>query len=106
MVEDLQSFSTEGIKVSNEVFYGAFIGLKGDLRFHKDTTAGLTRSYANLGTTNYLMMCSYCHAGLQEYPFEESLEEPERAQSLWKDRPWNEDERPVLASLTFDSARA
>lgn len=106
VVEDLQSFSTEGIKVSNEVFYGAFIGLKGDLRFHKDTTAGLTRSYANLGKTNYLMMCSYCHAGLQEYPFEESLEEPEWAQSLWKDRPWNEDERPVLASLAFDSARA
>ena len=102
MAENAQDFFERGVCGANgEVFYGVFIGLKGDLKFHKDITVGLTRSYANMGRTRHLMMCSYCFAGLEAYPFEETDEEPEWSQTLHAARPWERD--PVLCSIPFDS---
>ena len=102
VAENAQDFFERGVCGANgEVFYGAFIGLKGDLKFHKDITVGLTRSYANMGRTRHLMMCSYCFAGLEAYPFEEIDEEPQWSQTLFAARPWGHP--PVLSSIAFDS---
>lgn len=97
-----KDFFENGVRLPNgEVFYGAFIGLKGDLKFHKDVTVSLKRCYANMGSKNYLMMCSFCHAGLREYPFEETDEVPRWSETLFVDRPWETD--PFLATIPFDS---
>ena len=103
VTEDAINFFEKGIIVNDQTYYGAFLGLKGDLKFHKDVTISLTRCYANLGTTRSLMMCQYCWAGLTEYPFEEVDECPSWSQTMFADRPWRAP--PVFAQVPFDRAK-
>lgn len=100
VTEDAVNFFEKGIVVDDQIYYGAFLGLKGDLKFHKDVTISLTRCYANLGKTRSLMMCSFCWAGLAEYPFEEVDECPNWSQTMFADRPWRTP--PVFAQVPFD----
>lgn len=102
--ENARQFFHNGVSLPDgDVFYGAFIGLKGDLKFHKDVTVGLKRCYANMGSKNHLMMCSFCHAGLQRYPFEETDEVPQWSETMFVDRPWDVD--PFVSSIPFDSQK-
>ena len=96
-----QVFFENGIMVDNQVYFGAFVGLKGDLKFHKEVTVGLTRCYANLGKKNLLKMCSFCWAGSANFPFEEVSECPAWTSTMYRDRPWTSD--PFVAKIPFDS---
>jgi len=101
VTEEATSFFENGIMVDNQVYFGAFVGLKGDLKFHKEVTVGLTRCYANLGKKNLLKMCSFCWAGSANFPFEEVSECPAWTSTMYRDRPWTSD--PFVAKIPFDS---
>ena len=102
-VEDACDFFENGVEVNGTTYFGAYLGLKGDLKFHKEVTLGLSRSYANMGRRRDLMMCSLCWAGLPQFPFEEVDEVPAWSTTEFRDRPWIGN--PVLTGLPFDQQK-
>ena len=98
---DLRRLFYEGLVVgegaTQQSFFVAVIGIKGDLAFHKDVYQ-LQRSYAHVGTTSTGPICHACHAG-DIVRFEDYSENPEWVQSLFATRPWNDEVQPALCNI-------
>ena len=101
VASNLADLFNNGFWASGVHYHAALIGSKGDLKFQKEIQ-NLTRSYANMGRTRALHMCSLCKAGVPEYPMEDTQLEPAWRHSLFSDRPWLENEPPSFDSIPFD----
>ena len=81
-------------------FFGAFLGMKGDLKFHHQV-GHLSRSYFNLGPRTLRGICHLCSAGMEGYEFESLDDEASWLQTMYEEPPWK-DGPPSLASIPFD----
>ena len=97
---ELKSLFCDGMECCGQRFYVALLGNKGDLKHMAEKVAHLTRSYAHMGKTNMLHMCSLCMAGGPGYPWDELAERPAWVDTLFHSRPW--DETPHLCTIPFD----
>ena len=104
VADDLTSLYNSGFKGRDEhdVFYGALIGSKGDLKFQAQTIASMTRSYANMSTKNEYRMCSLCRAGDPDCPMEDVGLEPVWQRTLFFERPWQSDNEPPFTRIPYD----
>ena len=99
---DFQQLFQHGVTLSNGMtVFASLVSIKGDMDFHKKT-AKLSRSYANLGSVNLIEICHQCLAGGSDFAFEDYNETPAWTQSLYVQRPWNED--PYFSVIPFDAA--
>ena len=80
-------------------YFGAVIGIKGDMDFHKKAMR-LTRSYSNLG--NDIEICHHCKAGGPHYGFEDYSENPAWEESLYQERPWPLEDPPPFSLVPYD----
>lgn len=101
--EDMRGLYEHGVRIGDSTWYGICIGMKGDMKFYAETTCNFNRSFANLGRKNESMMCYLCHAGTEEYPFEEVDDIPSWTRSIGLTRPWLANETPHLATVQFHS---
>ena len=99
VASDLRSLATEGILVGSERFFGACIGVKGDLDFHRQIY-DLLRSYQHVGTKYTGKICHACMAGGNGPAFEDYSENPQWVATLFQARPWNTNQAtPALATI-------
>ena len=66
--EDFKSLFLNGLQVAGKTFFCAIIGCKENLKHMAEKWEVLDRSYAHLGRTRELGMCSLCLAGLPGTP--------------------------------------
>lgn len=103
MTENLKVLFTDGFNFSDDQpIYGAVIGMKGDMDYHKKVM-NLSRSYSNLGRVNEYGMCHACNAGLPGCPFEDFSERPNWISSIHQDRPWDLTDTPVVSEIPYNS---
>ena len=88
-----------GLVVYGRTYYFACLGLKGDMEFHAQALH-LTRSYHNVGTRNYKMVCAECHAGAEDVPFEDVNPGAAWEQTLCASFPW--EAPPPFTHLPFE----
>ena len=107
VASDMKQLYEDGIKVqgAEDIWYGVLIGIKGDQKFHAETAGEFSRSYASLGKTQELEMCSWCLAGPHPFAFEEVDHEPNWSQTQFSSRPWRNDTPPILSTIPFDASR-
>lgn len=97
-----ESLFYDGVALTNgSIMYAAVINIKGDMDWHKKSM-GLCRSYGNLGHDS--MICHHCHAGANNFPFEDYREDPDWATTFYRDRPWSTDDPPALSRIPYDDA--
>ena len=102
VTNDLTELFYNGVQVSNsETFYGAVINIKGDMAFHKSTMS-LTRSYSNVTAGTEVPICHACAAGSPGVAFEDVTEDPCWVPTLFFERPWPQDNPPVLSRIPYD----
>ena len=97
VARDLCSLFTEGILVGTKRFFGACIGVKGDLDFHRQLYS-LLRSYAHVGTKYTGQICHACLAGGTGPAFEDYSELPQWVPTLFQSRPWDANSVPPVLS--------
>ena len=88
-----------GIVVHGHTYYFACLGLKGDMEFHAQALH-LTRSYHNIGTRNFKMVCAECHAGAEDVPFEDVNAGAAWEKTLCASFPWQA--QPPFTQLPFE----
>lgn len=98
IVQDFHSLLTEGLVVNGQRWYGACVGMKGDLKWFQKL-GGLDRAFGSQTAANKAM-CHQCLAGTANLPFEDSDHHP-----LWKDsefsqRPYHA--RSVILHVPFE----
>lgn len=98
---NLKTLFDEGFDLDGAPMFGAVLAIKGDMDFHKKTMS-LSRSYANLGDRNDISMCHSCMAGSPGCRFEDFSEAPEWEATMHLERPWPQDNPPVLAQLPYN----
>ena len=103
LATDLANLFQQGLQVGDNRFFIALIGCKGDLKQQREFFAELTRSYANLGTKNELMICQHCYAGAPGYNFDNPLDDPNWASTLYAARPWLT--LPPFGKVPFDAIK-
>ena len=104
LASDLHELFHKGVEVPGRgLVYGAVIGLKGDMDWHKKCMH-LTRSWLHAGQESAGEICHCCLAGNRNFPFEDYSENPRWSQSLLSSRPWSNSNPPSLLSIPFDAA--
>ena len=101
--EELAHLFHTGISVDGRVYFFACLGLKGDMEFHAQSM-NLTRSYHNVGTRRFKMVCVECHAGAEDVPFEDVNPKAAWESTICGTFPWTED--PPFSSLPFEDWRS
>ena len=101
LVKSLQKLFFDGVPTKNGLIFAAVVGIKGDLDFHKKVM-GLTRSYANIGTKNYLEICHLCLAGRRGISAEDYSETPQWLQTVCCERPWSTQNPPTMSNIPYD----
>ena len=96
--EELGLLFHAGMEVDGHTHYFACLGLKGDMEFHAQAL-NLTRSYHNIGTRNYKMVCAECHAGAEDVPFEDVNAGAAWEKTICASFPWSH--RPPFTPLPF-----
>ena len=99
---DLSSLFNEGVNVSGQQFFGALVGVKGDLEFQVEITK-MTRSYANVGTVREREFCPDCRAGSAGVPAMGFQAVPVWTRSLFMDEPW--EVLPPLNKIPFSTVK-
>eukprot|EP00438_Fugacium_kawagutii_P026262 Skav211348 [mRNA] locus=scaffold1797:226822:247353:- [translate_table: standard] len=99
--EDMIDLFENGMQAGGSTWHGILVGVKGDMKWHAEIAGNFTRSYGNLGRKNRLMMCSLCHAGLPQFPFEEIDHVPAWSTTMGLTRPWEADAEPHFARIPF-----
>ena len=87
--KDLGNVCRNGIRMGDDVYNVAVVGMTGDLEYHAKIGL-LTRSYQNVGHRNFLPICPECLAGDIRYPFEDVSSNPLWKQSLYRSPPWSQ----------------
>lgn len=101
---ELRQLFFEGITVRGRVWTVALLGMKGDLKWHVQI-GRLQRHYGTKGRKRSLAMCPECYAGIRGYPYEDVGSCPKWTHTLWRARPWDENEPPTITIAPFDSAQ-
>ena len=96
LAADLSRLFVEGVHIGNQVYYGAIVGVKGDLDWHRQAYE-LFRSYSHVGTLWTGPICHACEAGGQGPMFEDYSEAPAWAATLYSQRPFTS--QPALSTL-------
>ena len=91
-----------GVPHGGSTYRCAVIGVKGDLEFFLET-AGLNRSYQNIGTSVAYPFCPDCRAGFQGIPGIDTRDVPGWRSTLYSDEPW--DVLPILNRIPFASTK-
>ena len=99
--EDLTALHRDGLTLQGRTFYFSVLGVKGDLKFHHQL-GHLTRSYYNVGTTKNHAICSFCMAGVDGCPFEDTSSEAKWRDTMFCTKPWLEDQPPIFATIPYD----
>ena len=101
LAQQLRALFFEGFEGPNgRTFYGAFVGLKADMKWH--TKIGeLSRSYEHQGRKQALLCCHMCMAGQETMPWEDMSENPCWLTSVGQTRPWTA--APPIAWPPFDA---
>ena len=102
--QDLRACFYEGIKIGNQYWNFACIGLKGDLQWHLKVGA-LERSFARLSWKTDKMCCHECLAGSSQRPFEDLSAQPCWADSLWAERPWSAPPESGMILVPYDTTK-
>ena len=103
IADDFLSLFTQGFRVHDKQYFASLVGCKGDLKHMSEKWACLTRSYAHLGRSRELGMCSLCHAGLPGFAWDELADRPAWVDSLFATRPWSR--VPPICKAPFDDTR-
>ena len=104
LASDLHELFHTGVEVPGRgLVYGAVIGCKGDMDWHKKVM-NLTRSWLHAGEKYAGEICHDCLAGNTRWPFEDYSENPLWSQTMFSSRPWNNSNPPFLQSIPFDAA--
>ena len=102
VAEDMSQLFEVGVQAPGKGrFFGAYLGMEGDLKYHHQI-GHLERSYYNLGRRHEYPICHLCSAGENRFPFESVHENSEWESSLFLSEPWPEDSPPAIASIPFD----
>ena len=101
VAQDLTSLCEDGVMVSGNHFYGGFLGVKGDMKFHHQI-GHLAQSYYNLGRKQNYPICHMCAAGSDGVPFENTTDNPEWEASFHLVNPWKNGIPPSLINIPFD----
>ncbi len=99
---EMKQLFFEGVEIKGQVWSIAVIGMKGDAKWLAQV-GSLTRYYAKKGRVNSIAMCPECWAGMKKYPYEDLTEEPSWLPTLYKSRPWDEDDCSCLVEIPFDN---
>ena len=99
---DMQSLFEVGVDIDGTTYFGATLGVKGDLKFHHQM-GPLTRSYFNVGTKANHPICSLCMAGLDGVPFEDVSPSAAWLQTVFQEKPWEDGCTPALAKIPFET---
>ena len=98
--QEMRALFYEGVTgPGRQVFIGACIGLKGDMKFHT-AIARLTRSYENKGRVRDKSCCHQCLGGAPGVAWEDLSERPCWEATLFSQRPWGA--APPLLPIPFD----
>ena len=99
VAEDMTALFDDGVVVGSNRWFGACLGVKGDLKFHHQV-GHLRRSYHNLADKNNKPICHLCLADNGE--FESNSANPTWLDSLHMKEPWQDDIVPALATIPYD----
>ena len=103
VAEDLTVLCTQGVEVPHlGHFYGGFLGVKGDMKFHHQV-GHLTRSYYHLGKVHEYPICHLCGAGGHGLAFEDLRDSPDWEATAFVEAPWDENSAPSLSQIPFDA---
>ena len=92
---DLRDLCEHGVVVEGKgTFYGGFLGVKGDMKFHHQV-GHLSQSYYNLGRRHDYAICHLCAAGSSGLSWESLEDSP-----AWAPR--KDEQPPALVSVPFD----
>ena len=97
---ELRQLFYEGVCVGGTYWFGAVLGLKGDLAWFSKI-GKLTRCYKFVGGDQGC--CHYCHAGSGHEHFEDISRVPSWSSSIYFDRPWLCNEPPMFDRIPFDA---
>lgn len=103
--EDLTSLFNVGIVVDGQRWFAALVGSKGDLKFQATVVAVMNRSFQNMGSVRQIACCSLCLAGTESYPMEDVAHEAGWVESLYQERPWDENHEPPFSQVPFDDGK-
>ena len=101
VADDMNMLQEVGVVCNGQTYFAATLGCKGDLKFHKQT-GYLTRSYYNVGQKNNIPMCSLCLAGCEGVRFETLSDRPNWMETMYKEKPWDENDPPPLTKIAFE----
>ena len=96
---ELRQLFFEGVYARGMYWFGAIIGLKGDLAWYAKI-GKLTRCYRHVAPDS--ASCHVCGAGTNDQPFEDIRRNPAWRRSLYTERPWSNDNPPMFDRIPFD----
>ena len=104
--DELRELFFSGFKIKDEQWFVALVGCKGDLKWYSKI-AKLTRGYEHKGRKRDVACCHICLAGSPGMPAEDLTSQPVWADTLWRERPWDETEEgtPPLFRVPFDQSK-
>ena len=103
LCEDFQDLFDSGVDFQGGKMFAALTGMKGDLKWYQ-AIANLSRCFSKQLKVGE-PMCHQCMAGTPDLEFEDTSHNPPWEQSEYTERPWEEEDPPVIARLPFDSQR-
>ena len=98
---ELRELATCGITVCGEKWHCQVTGMKGDLDFFRKAACLRRHWKRQLGVN--VPMCHECHAGHVAAPFEDVTQGARWKDTLWYERPWDENSAPDLTQLVFQA---
>ena len=96
---ELRQLFFEGVYARGTYWFGAIVGLKGDLAWFAKI-GKLTRCYKHLAYD--AASCHECGAGTLEKPFEDVGRQASWHTSLYETRPWSSEDPPLFDRIPFD----
>ena len=100
VAEDLRGLLYNGFSFAGKRFHVAVVSLKGDAKWHA-RVGQFKRSYHRLGDVRNYEICPDCRAGHDNYPFEQSGDDPLWVRTFGASVPW--DSPGAMESIPFDS---
>ena len=102
--KDMSELFELGVLLNNRRWRMIFLGMKGDQKWHA-AIAHLNRFYSTKGKVQPQAMCPECLAGLQQCPYEDVSDVPKWESTIFKRRPWDENNKPCLTNIPFDATK-
>ena len=98
---DLQVLFTQGVQIGAQRYFAAFLGSKGDAKWHA-STGRLLRCYSRLADIRNQPMCAECLGGDAMFPFEDTSDDAAWVETLYESVPWNPENAGPLEAISYD----